>query len=252
MTKRKELNKIKNEELKKLTSQIELPILFYQFDLPLLPHQIPMWRGAVAESAGLEFDLFHNHDNAEESSNSHRVRYPQIQYRSWNGRAAIWACGAGVKVARKWINKVDLTAFNIGGRKRRIKITDITDDDFMLQISPTPITYRLNDWVAFNQENYQRWQQADDLIERIKIMNEVLEGQLLGFSKAMGYELPERIEAKVLNLRSTKPVRVHNYQPMAFNILYRTNIVLPPHIAVGRHKAFGFGVQMPVKKEPEF
>jgi len=252
MTKKTEKNKIKKEEIQKLISKVEIPILFYQFDLPLFPREIRAWRGTIAESAGLEVDLFHNHNNEEKTKGENIVRYPLIQYRSWNNKAAIWACGAGVKAARKWINKVDLATFNIGGRKRRVKITDISDDDYTIQISPNPITYRLNDWIALNQENYKRWQQADDLIERTKIMNEVLEGQLLGFARAVGYELPERLEARVLNIRSTKPVKVHDYQVIAFNILYRTNLVLPPRIALGRHKAFGFGVQMPVKNQPKF
>ncbi len=37
--------------------------LYLHFDLPLFHRQIPQWRGAFAELAGVENDLFHNHKN---------------------------------------------------------------------------------------------------------------------------------------------------------------------------------------------
>jgi len=40
---------------------INIPTLHLRFSLPLRPHQIPRWRGAVAEAAGWEHHLFHNH-----------------------------------------------------------------------------------------------------------------------------------------------------------------------------------------------
>ncbi len=217
--------------------------LFVQFDLPLYPRQIAQWRGMVSESAGWSNDLFHNHQNSD--AHQYIFRYPLIQYRSVRGKAALWAIGPGVEAVRQWVG-------HNGKIKTRnesvisLRIIDLLEQQHRLQMTDSLQTYRLMDWIALNEANYQRWKNTDTLVGRVRLLDEILAGQLLGFATALHWQLPQRLEARLLNLKKMRTVKLHDFQAIAFNVLYRTNLMLPTAIALGRGKAFGFGVQAPV------
>ena len=70
----------------------KINLLKATFDLPLHAKQLAQFRGAVAESAGLENDLFHNH----KGENEFHYRYPLIQYKLNKGKACMVGIGEGV------------------------------------------------------------------------------------------------------------------------------------------------------------
>ena len=241
-----------------------------KFDLPLNPSQIYQFRGAVADAAGWENNLFHNHgyqspsenlpgaaneENAPQVPSEKEVfrqaifyRYPLIQYRCEDGKAVIWGMGDGIKALQQWLNQ-GLDTFRMGGRRCPLRIIDFKGTDFYLEKTKQFYTYRLMDWLALNQENYEKWNKIDRYTERIKLLEEVLAGHLLGFATAANWQIPNRFEVYLHNVRSVRPVKVHGSERMAFNVLYRTNLKLPAGVAIGRSVAFGFGVQQPTRKQ---
>ncbi len=261
-------NKQNTNENNKASVKQRIEVLKIRFDLPLKPNQIYQFRGAVADAAGWENNLFHNHGYQPPSSQDQPgaakeqlgtapmvekkwtkavfYRYPLIQYRSEGGQAAIWAMGEGINALRQWMNN-GLSNFWIGGRKKALKITDFKGADFYLAHSETLHAYRLMDWLALNQANYQRWQTLERYSLRITLLEEILAGQLLSFATAAEWQVPKHFEVQLLNVRSCRSVKVHGTEKIAFNLLYKTNLLLPPNMAVGRSTAFGFGVQQPIK-----
>ncbi|MEM7659705.1 MAG: CRISPR-associated endonuclease Cas6 [Bacteroidota bacterium] len=237
--------------------------LYTQFSLPLRPGQIPAFRGAVAEAAGWEQDLFHNHARTEvvpapqpvaegpstEPEEAPPVtlkdqfvyRYPRIQYRVRDGKAVIWAIGEGVPALRRWLMEKE-DQILIGGRKRPLLIEQLREGSHQLRLLPKKRLYRLMDYQPFNGENYREWQQAEHLIARIQLIERILTGNLLNIAKVAGVFVEERIEAQLMNLRDTKTVRTHGTQRLAFNLIFQTNLDLPPSVALGRAVSHGFGV----------
>ena len=226
-----------------LVSTIQL-----NFNLPLTPAQIPAWRGAVAASAGWDKDAFHNHQGSQSAKTVH-YRYPQVHYRSEGGRAAIWAWGDGVTAVQQWINNTDLAAFRMNGKPCPLMLTNFQQQDQPLAQTSEWYTYRLLDWLALNQDNYTRWQALPTLMPRIRLLEEILTGQILGFATANDWQVPERFTAELVNLKRIRPVKVHGDRRMAFNVLFRAPLRLPSGMALGRSVAFGFGVQMPIRSQ---
>ncbi len=244
------------------------------FNLPLHPHQIPQWRGAVIEAAGLEHDLLHNHNNKVEqkrlsSSNgsifdggdtltlakailsgrkSNLHRYPLVQYRSEKGKACIFAMGEGVEVIRQWLlnNK---ERFWMNKREHNLMIKGLQEDQFEIKMSDKLHTYRLMDWLALNEDYYPKWRAADRLTKKVEILESALIAHLMTFARGIDWQVPSRVNAHLFNLTSMRKVRMHDMDRIAFNVLFRANVVLPPGIALGRAVAFGYGLSMPVKKE---
>lgn len=240
--------------------------LTVRFSLPLLPHHIPRWRGAVIESAGWDQELFHNHDNHQPAlvpvspngahpkertstiavNDVYHYRYPLIHYRVMNGQAAVWGINEGVEALRSWLLNSDRT-FHISGRETELMIAGMQERKYALKMLPSHRMYRLMDYLPLDEENYQRWLDAEDLCERVRLLERILAGNIITFANAVDWRLPERLDVKLMHIRAVKTVKVHGTKLMAFNLLYKANIALPPEVALGRKISFGFGEQHPTK-----
>ena len=225
--------------------------LSVKFALPLHYRFISSWRGAVAQSAGHENNFFHNH-TTRDTPDRYERRYPLIQYRVADGKAAIWALQEGVEAIQDWLAG-DLRNFRMGKRNLPLRTTDFAIRRTRLQITPSsdtssPRTYRLLDYLPFHAENYRRWLALDCFTDRVTLLEEIITGHLLGFCTAVGYRLPTRLEVRILLIKNIRTERVHGGERMAFNLLFRCNLQLPPGMALGRSVAFGFGVLHGVRK----
>ena len=246
LTKRKTQNgiKVKNRADGGEALRKPLTTLSLTFDIGLHPRQIQRWRGMVAESAGLENELFHNHNSAAPDAEGAAAdglhhRYPLIHYRSRGGKACLWGMGEGAEALKNWAQKMQ--AKN-GDNNWRLQ--QWIEKDHTLELTPDTFhTYRLMDWIALNGANYHQWKQCGSLAERVALLDNILAAHLLKFASGAGWVLPQRLEARLLLIRDIRQVRLFGENRMAFNAVYRANIRLPDGIALGSAVAFGFGYQ---------
>ncbi|MEO1261917.1 MAG: CRISPR-associated endonuclease Cas6 [Bacteroidota bacterium] len=247
------------------------------FDLPLKGSEIPAWRGAFIAMAGIENDLFHNHDNrsnvrpfdsktvekAQVSSklNGHRpignrmtaelptdnvptekfyYRYPLVQYRSVRGKAAIFAMNEGVAAFQKILAS---KAWEIEweGQPRMLQLEGLDMKDHYLQLTKEPQAYLLRRWLPFNGDNFQRWQESENLHARVNLLERILPGQLLNFCSGAGWQLPGRFDLQLQRILSERRMRYHDVQRISLDVEYTTNLLLPAGIALGKAVSHGFG-----------
>lgn len=297
-----------------MTAQSEntnIRTLSLSFDLPIAHRQLPQWRGAFAELAGVENDLFHNHKNAFQlempdagyqmpdalqRSNSaysfvpqpeneaysaisqvkstgqnqtdteslhspippspyspippsphpptYHYRYPLIQYRAQKGNASIFAINEGIEAVQGVLSSRNWQ-INWEGAPRPLLITGMQMQEYDLRLLPRPKAYQLYRWLALNEENYARWQQCDSLVARITLLERILASQILAFAGSVGWRVPERVEVRLQNLGATQKVYCHGMPLLAFDVSYTANVLLPPHIALGKGVSHGFGWQVP-------
>ncbi len=214
--------------------------------IPLRPHRIPQFRAGVIESAGRAQDLFHNHK--PDGGNEHRPAL--IQYRVVKGCAAVWGLGEGAAaLERWWLSAPD--ALHFAGHSYPLQAAEVRRENFQLGITNPWKYYRLHDYLALNTENYLRWLNTPQLVARAELLDSILTGHLLGFCETAGWQLPERLEAQVVDIHQRRKTRYHNTDLMAFEITYRCNLLLPEGIALGKAVSHGFGVQWPVLKLEE-
>lgn len=217
---------------------LEVQTLSVLFNLPVQKREIDQWRGAFIEMGGWEDSLFHNH----KTKDSYHYRYPLIQYRSVNNRAALFAIGDGIPAFQSVLANNEWF-INWNGQKHSLQIANLKSAQTTIEMLDAPKTYRLRKWLALNQDNYKRWQNTTSLLERVALLERVLAGQLLGFCTAMGYQLPERLEVCLEDIETIRKVRLHGNAMIAFDVNYSANIVLPKGIALGKGKSVGFGYQ---------
>lgn len=216
--------------------------LIATFDLPLRAHQIGRWRGAFVAAAGRELDLLHNH----QPEAGVIYRYPLVQYRVRQGRAAIFALNEGALALHQGLATSEGT-FLWEGQPRRLRLDQLVLREYPLTPLPVARRYQLHRWVAFNAKSFQHWQDAPGLPERLSLLQQVLARQIAAFAGAMGYPLTTPPEVTIQALKRQGWVRVHGSHLLAFDLVYETPLALPPLIALGKATSLGYGWQVPVR-----
>jgi len=217
-------------------------LLHLIFDLNLPESKLEGFRAAVARAAGFEQDLFHNH----RADGSVQYRYPLVQYRSKDGKASITGLDAGAEAIYEWYQKADSRLF-WNGREHQINIDRLEINEYALQYQEPPGQYRLNKWVALNQRHYPNWQSLPDHKARITELDRLLVAHILTFCRAVNWRLPERLEAGTLRIEDDSFFRLKGNGLLTFDLVFQSNLVLPPFIGLGKGVGHGFGECMPFK-----
>lgn len=227
---------------------IHTPIssLFISFNLPIYPRQIQNWRGAFIEMAGWEDELFHNHANSQ-AGNGYHYRYPLVQYRMQKGKAAIFAINEGVVAVQKVLAQNDWV-LNWQKEKVDLQIEDLRMNEHYLRTTTDLKKYKLFKWLALNQQNFEKWQACDGLKERVDLLEQILGSNLVSLCKGLNWRPDVRIEVKIEEIRNSRPIKLHSTSLLAFDIIYKTNVLLPAGIAIGKGVSHGFGWQVPHRK----
>ncbi|MBK8444228.1 MAG: hypothetical protein IPL35_12790 [Sphingobacteriales bacterium] len=207
------------------------------FNLALAPPRIPAFRSAFIEWIGREYPHFHNHLH---SADSYRYRYPLVQYRSEQGRAGIVAA----QDAAAALQNLDLSKpFVMDGKTTTLQIVEQHESTHIFSYSSEGyFSYRLCNWQALNQANYEFWQATPDLQTRIARLNQILNANVVSLLIGFGAKSEQRSEARITDLRGSRTCSYHGVKIIAFEIDFESNIALPVPLGLGKAVSHGFGV----------
>ncbi|WP_373549469.1 CRISPR-associated endonuclease Cas6 [Haliscomenobacter sp.] len=222
------------------TNAILVPTLSIVFDLPIQQRQIAQWRGAFIELAGREYPLLHNH--YEDGASIYQ--YPRVHYRLKGGKAGLYACCDGVTCVQDVLSSRDWL-LRWQGKKRPLAILEMKVQTYPLAIQTNNLRYRISNYLALNQDNYQDWVQKESLLERIQVLERLLRNHLLAGIWGLGWESEDKLKIQLIELCDTQPVSYHGTTLMAFDLIFSCNAQLPPGMAVGKAVSFGFGCVLP-------
>lgn len=207
------------------------------FNGELSGHEIPAFRGAVAQKAGLENILFHNHLGKESFS----YRYPLIQYKNIGGKPGIICIEQGVDEVHKFFQQKDWS-LHISGRKLDMQIENLNLNQFTMQVWDKMFQYKIHNWIALNQNNYKTFMEDDDEERRGEILTAILKGNILSFAKGIEWSVDKPIALKIELPFQQKTVKIKGSKVLAFRLHFSTNVFLPNMIGLGKGVSFGYGV----------
>lgn len=210
--------------------------LVLQFANEIAGSDIPKFRGAVIASLKEKNILYHNH--IEEKF---RYAYPLIQYKRIHKKAAIVCIGEGVKAIHELFAS-DNFLFKIGEKETEMRMDYAKAYDNDIRICDTVQFYRLHNWLPLNSENYGKFQSADNLVEKIQILEHVLIGNILSFLKGVGIHIEEQLEIHITNITDQRPATYKKIKMMAFDIEFKANLYLPQYIGIGKNASVGYGI----------
>ena len=214
----------------------KIKTLTIQFDTPLRRSEIPLFRGAVISAIPSSNILFHNHDGT-----SLRYSYPLIQYKRIGGKAAITCIGKGVDAMEElFVN--DNLGVNIGRRKVDLKIEKIKAEEIDVRMLSTPISYHIHSWLPLNGRNHLQFYSTESMIERIKILEQILIGNILSLLKGLNIFIDYQLRPVITNYTIGRPLTYKHIKLTSIDLTFTANIQLPQHIGIGKHSSIGTGI----------
>ncbi|MGN0186731.1 MAG: CRISPR-associated endonuclease Cas6 [Paludibacteraceae bacterium] len=223
----------------------KIKILTIQFANELLLSEISQFRGAIIAKVPPALTLFHNHigDNL-------RYRYPLIQYKRIQGKAAIICVGEGAEAIGNFFTQADFR-LKIGTREEEFVVESIRANQWLLQPWETDFRYTLRKWLPFNGTNYTIYRQLDGLSDRVELLEHILIGNMLSMCTGLGKHIESPITCKVVQIIGEQTYTFKGVKMQGFDIEFCTNIYIPDYLGIGKGVSHGFGVIHKMNKKQE-
>lgn len=175
------------------------------------------------------------HNHTEDGGQIYR--YPLVQYKIINGIPTVVAAEEGISSVHPVLMRS--TALQIGKQVYDNPVVDLRLSQHRLGDSRDMLRYRfLTSWIALNQRNFARYQQADGQ-EREELLQKTLVGNLLSVCKAFGVTAERTLCASIRLERV--PVFYKGSQMEGFSGEFEVNCQIPDLMGIGKGTARGFG-----------
>jgi len=188
-------------------------------------------RGAVATRATRP--EFHHH-----RGDALIYSHPLIRYHVIQDAAVIAGVAEGAPLVRG-MPRLDELA--LGGQAHRV--LERVAETARIEVGPTTeaVDYAVTTpYLALNQDNHPAWERGGRE-DRRRLLERVVVGNLLSFSKAIGMHVDRRLVAEV----DLEPDGWHDLKPgvrlLGFRGTIRVNFALPEGWGIGKSGARGFG-----------
>lgn len=214
----------------------ELTLQTIIFNLRIQENELRLFRGAIIHLAGLEEILFHNH-----IEDGYRYSYPLIQYKIIQGHAAIICLEKGIEEVKNIIQKCPLT-IKLGAKEKELDMLSLVKSKQSLLSLSTPAIYELYRWLPLNSNNYERFQHADGLKEKVEILENILTSNILSCLKGLHIFWEKEISCHILTLSEPYPIYNKHTRMIGFNLNFSCNISLPEFIGIGKNASIGCGI----------
>lgn len=215
---------------------MEIKTMSVMFKNRLSFREVPLLRGALLHLADGDSTLFHDH-----IGDKLRYRYPLVQYREFGGYASLFCLGDGVVAVESLLCAASSAEVRIGRREEKLLVDSETRRTDELVLSDEVQEYNIHRYLPLNQENYAKYKATDSIVDRYQMIEKCLVGNILSFAKSMGMFFEQQIKVKILDVANTHEYTYKKVRMLGFDLRFKTNVVLPRYIALGKGVSIGFG-----------
>ena len=210
-----------------------------RLDMALKPHEVPQLRRFVNRFVGQEEDLFHNH----RSEAAYHYRYPLVQYKSSEGKAALLGLAdSGVEALEKLKSHPEFRAHCAEWIGDGSLWMEEYRETLTLHAALPDTIWELRHYIALNEQNLRLWHEKPGLAARAALLERCLTGHLLKFASAIRWQLPPHSLQVELSDYRTRTLKSFDNPFLGFELQFRTNLSLPEGIGLGKAVSHGFGV----------
>ena len=210
-------------------------VLVARYGTEIAEREIPFLRGAVIQAAGRDNVLLHNHVDEKL-----RYSYPMVQYKRIDGRAAIVCIDMGLEAVRDII-ALDLPQVRLGRRIAALHAPALELEETEVSLTEEMYTYRATRYFPLNQDNHRRYNASDSIIERYRLVEQCIVGNILSFAKGIGVFFDGTVTAQLVSVSHTELYDFKDIKLRGFDLVFKTNVRLPSYIGLGKHASLGAG-----------
>lgn len=199
--------------------------------------EVPLFRGALLNKAQGDNTLFHDH-----IGDKFRYSYPLVQYRTVDGYAAVFCLNEGINAVENIFGDTNQMEVRIGRRNEMLVVDHKVCQYDDIAVIASPKTYCIYNYLPLNQENYSLYMETDSIVERYSIIEKCLTGNILSFAKSLGVFFERQINLSLLDVIDKHELKYKNINMLGFSLKFKTDVLLPRYIALGKGVSLGFGI----------
>jgi len=179
--------------------------------------------------------LLHNHLEG----GGLRYAYPLVQYKVLDQVPTLLGLEDGAKLLIELFLKIK--ELQLRGKHFPVMSKHIKSEQVQIGVADELYLYHFQTlWMALNQQNYQRYRQADELGQK-QMLQRIAIGNILSLLKGLNIFLSEQERIMVKLSLQPKGTRFKDQDMLAFEGSFTTNALLPDHIGLGKAVSRGFG-----------
>lgn len=217
-------------------NETEIETLVVRFKNDLTYNDVKYFRGAVISLAGENSLLFHNHNGQ-----GFRYSYPEVQYKTLDGKAAVVCVGTAVAPAESLFAGLKQDV-RLGRKEMTLEVQRMERYRTRIGFTDRNILYSMKNWLPFNQDNYRYFLEASSDRERLGLIYSILVGNILSLGKGLGIEFAGHISADIISSEPSGYCSFKGIRMLAFDLEFSLNLSLPDYIGLGKGVSLGFGV----------
>jgi len=241
------------------------------FNLELKPADTRAFKGAWNEYFVWVNEKHHGHDNV---NGGYLYEFPEVQFRSVGGRAAVMAINEEADAIMAFINGKLTAAFdqyrhtveqntgpflphevpviegfgiNGGGK---LALTLACEPDYnahWVGFRPKAETenYVIRDYLPIPRDDEEEFKQIKGLVARSARLQQKLANHIKDFTNALNwdYDKNDRLfELIITGIQENKDTKRYNHNFLSYDIEFTCDLFLPPGIGIGPKKRLGHGV----------
>lgn len=200
--------------------------------------------------AGVNIDLFHNHDTTRLQNMS---EYPRIQYQRRGNRYYVTGINEGKYALEKLFE--DCRQMVYIHDTLALRIGQAVTETFVPRLAAETFSYRLTDWLPFSDDSEKEFKTLPSLAGKMLYLEKRLRSHITGdFCR---YLIPEvdttPVQLAITDIDSLNRAAVmveenkHTQAYKPFTAEIRINFPLPANICLGNKKVYGFGLVEPAQ-----
>lgn len=174
---------------------------------------------------------FHNHLDQI----TFNYRSPEIQYRVIDGKISVLGINNGGDILLKNMEKIDIKNIVLKGIDNEIISKEIKITFPELKVIDELKSYMFESfWIALGEENYLNYKRGE------VSLNKILRNNIIEFFKLCKVQATEKIF--VDGEFKEELIMEKNAKLVVFTGSFKTNVILPEYIALGKRKSVGYGL----------
>jgi hypothetical protein len=108
-----------------------------------------------------------------------------------------------------------------------LEIKDINANECLIQIWQDMFSYRINQWIPLNHNNYMKYKDIDGIVDKYAMLEGILTGNILSFAKGVGIYFDQKVVCKITDISASRLTR---YKGVCIPVDTRSVIpVIPVH-----------------------
>lgn len=223
------------EQIEQPEKPHEIEYLWVVFQNELSLQDIPLFRKAIIDTYQTPDSLLHQH---EENKLIHR--YPQIQYKNYRNKAAVFCVNDGISIFQKFLASEHWN-LSFQSLQMNLDLDVINFRRHKLFVWNSMFDQTIKNWLPFNKDNYREYQKLIRQTDKLMYLENLLKLNIFAVCKNLGYTPKERIQVEITSNPKESPCTFKDLTMMNYSFQFRCNVILPENIGVGKAVSHGYG-----------